>query len=150
MYLIGRISCVFHRYISDRWTIDPYLPHRRGDRFLREITRSPIACRKSPLRFRSRWTSNGIRNRSSSTPSHRDAIASFSFICFFSSAVLNSFTTRACIREAHACGSVQSERSRAIREYKRPRQGGVLSHPTWRFQFHFLSRRFPPPFLLPT
>ena len=25
----------------------------------------------------------------------------------------------------------------------RPRQGGVLSHPTWRFQFHFLSRRPP-------
>lgn len=25
----------------------------------------------------------------------------------------------------------------------RPRQGGVLSHPTWRFQFHFLSRRSP-------
>jgi len=30
-----------------------------------------------------------------------------------------------------------------LRCASRPRQGGVFSHPTWRFQFHFLSRRFP-------
>lgn len=52
------------------------------------------------------------------------------------------FTHHARVREAHACGSVQQDLA-ARWCASRPRQGGVLSHPTWRFQFHFLSRRFP-------
>jgi len=49
------------------------------------------------------------------------------------------FVHHAHIREKHTRVGVCN----GLRCASRPRQGGVFSHPTWRFQFHFLSRRFP-------
>lgn len=59
------------------------------------------------------------------------------------------YTCVYCRRCKYVCAYFYASATRPCRNVgdrvcaSRPRQGGVLSHPTWRFQFHFLSRRSP-------
>jgi len=119
-------------YVSDRWSIARRRFHQSRDRL------------ESPSRFRSRWTSNGIRNRPSLA--RRLAVTrSVSFSsdlfcqCRLKFVRLAHARARAREREAHACGSASRAGVRARAETTPG--WGPPSHPTWRFQFHFLSRR---------